>query len=128
MSVDVMGGDVGTTVTVKDLFYNVPARRKFCGRSVRRVAISTISFPKWPFHGRMSILRFKITTKEVLNTPGSGDELDVIGALYGKNVVEALLPVDHEQDGIRVKGFISRPTLLKGTRQWQTLLSMIGIS
>ena len=121
MSVDVMGGDVGTTVTVKDLFYNVPARRKFLrtvsteGRYINDI-LSKMALSRPDVH-----FTLQNNDKEVLNTPGSGDELDVIGALYGKNVVEALLPVDHEQDGIRVKGFISRPTLLKGTRQWQTL-------
>ena len=121
LDVESMGADVGTTITVKDLFYNVPARRKFLrtinteGRYISEV-VSRAALSRPDVH-------FELTNndKEVVNTPGSGDMVDTIGALYGKEVVKQLLTVDHEQDGIRVKGFVSRPTLLKGTRAWQTL-------
>ena len=121
LDVESMGADIGTTITVKDLFYNVPARRKFLrtvnteGRYIGEV-VSRAALSRPDVH-------FILTNndKEVVNTPGSGDMVDTIGALYGKEVVKQLLTVDHEQDGIRVKGFVSRPTLLKGTRAWQTL-------
>ena len=119
--VESMGADIGTTITVKDLFYNVPARRKFLrtvnteGRYISEVvARAALSRPD---------VHFELTNndKEIINTPGSGDMVDTIGAIYGKEVVKQLLTVDHVQDGIRVKGYVSRPTLLKGTRGWQTL-------
>ena len=121
LSVDSMGGDVGTTVTVKDLFYNVPARRKFLrtvnteGRYINEV-LSKIALSRPDVH-----FTLQNGEKEVINTPGSGELTDTIGALYGKQVVAQLLPVHHGQDGIRVDGYISRPTLLKGNRSWQTL-------
>lgn len=121
MEVESMGGDVGTTITVKDLFYNVPARRKFLrtthteGRYISEI-LSKIALSRPDVH--MILTR---DDKEVINTPGSGDILDTIGSLYGKEVTRELLTVDYAQDGISVKGYISRPTLLKGTRQWQTL-------
>ena len=121
MEVEPMGCDVGTTITVKDLFYNVPARRKFLrtvnteGRYISEV-ITHMALSRPDVH-------FTLThnDKEVINTPGSGDVADTISALYGGEVTKQLLTVDHEQDGIQVKGYISRPTLLKGTRTWQTL-------
>ncbi len=119
--VEQMGGDVGTTITVKDLFYNVPARRKFLrtdhteGRYISEI-VSRMALSRPDVH-------FTLTRddKEVINTPGSGDILDTIASLYGKEVIRQLLTVDYAQDGIQVKGYVSRPTLLKGTRQWQTL-------
>lgn len=121
MDVETMGGDVGTTITVKDLFYNVPARRKF---------LRTVNTEGWYISeilGKIALSRPDVhltltrDDKEVINTPGSGDILDTIESLYGKAVTRELLTVDYEQDGIKITGYISRPTLLKGTRQWQTL-------
>lgn len=121
MDVESMGGDVGTTITVKELFYNVPARRKFLrtvnteGRYISDI-LSKIALSRPDVH-----LVLTRDDKEVINTPGSGDLVDTIASLYGKEVTRELLTVDYAQDGITLKGFISRPTLLKGTRQWQTL-------
>ena len=67
-------------------------------------------------------MRFKLVNndKEVLSTPGDGDLEHAIRALYGKNVAENLLEVSLNDPKVRVSGFIGKPTLLKGTRQWQT--------
>jgi len=67
-------------------------------------------------------VRFKLVNndKEVLSTPGDGDLEHAIRALYGKNVAENLLEVSLNDPKVRVSGFIGKPTLLKGTRQWQT--------
>lgn len=121
LDVETMGADVGTTITVKDLFYNVPARRKFLrtvnteGRYISDI-LSKIALSRPDVH-----LVLTRDDKEVINTPGSGDLVDTIESLYGKEVTRELLTVDYAQDGITLKGLISRPTLLKGTRQWQTL-------
>ncbi|MBR6862727.1 MAG: DNA mismatch repair endonuclease MutL [Acidaminococcaceae bacterium] len=118
------GGPAGTTVIVKDLFYNVPARRKFLktvsteGRYITEM-LTRIALAR-------PDVRFKLTSndKEVLVTPGLGNLKDTITALYGKKVSEDLLPVklDGVFAGILVQGFIGKPTLLKGTRGWQTIL------
>ena len=118
------GGPAGTTVIVKDLFYNVPARRKFLktvsteGRYITEM-LTRIALAR-------PDVRFKLTSndKEVLVTPGLGNLKDTITALYGKKVSDDLLPVklDGVFAGILVQGFIGKPTLLKGTRGWQTIL------
>ena len=118
------GGPAGTTVIVKDLFYNVPARRKFLktvsteGRYITEM-LTRIALAR-------PDVRFKLTSndKEVLVTPGLGNLKDTITALYGQKVSEDLLPVklDGVFAGILVQGFIGKPTLLKGTRGWQTIL------
>ncbi len=116
------GGPVGTTVIVKDLFYNVPARRKFLktvgteGRYINELLTKmALDRPD---------VRFRLTSndKEVLTTPGKGDLKETIMALYGKKVSAELLPVKLADPGLSVSGYIGRPTLLKGTRGWQTLL------
>ncbi len=102
------GGPAGTTVIVKDLFYNVPARRKFLktvsteGRYITEM-LTRIALAR-------PDVRFKLTSndKEVLVTPGLGNLKDTITALYGKKVSEDLLPVklDGVFAGILVQGFI----------------------
>ena len=114
------GGSTGTTVIVENLFFNVPARRKFLktvsteGRYISELLTRlALSRPD---------VRFKLVNndKEVLSTPGDGDLEHAIRALYGKNVAENLLEVSLHDPKVQVSGFIGKPTLLKGTRQWQT--------
>lgn len=114
------GGSTGTTVIVENLFFNVPARRKFLktvsteGRYISELLTRlALSRPD---------VRFKLVNndKEVLSTPGDGALEHAIRALYGKNVAENLLEVSLNDPKVRVSGFIGKPTLLKGTRQWQT--------
>ena len=115
------GGNAGTTVIVENLFYNVPARRKFLktvgteGRYINELLTKlALSHPD---------VRFKLVSndKEVLHTPGDGDLAVAIRALYGKNVADELLNVYLADENITVSGYIGKPTLLKGTRQWQTI-------
>lgn len=114
------GGSTGTTVIVENLFFNVPARRKFLK------TVSTEGRYISELLTRMALsrpdVRFKLVNndKEVLSTPGDGDLEHAIRALYGKNVAENLLEVSLNDPKVRVSGFIGKPTLLKGTRQWQT--------
>lgn len=120
MEVSSTGGSIGTTVIVENLFFNVPARRKFLktvsteGRYINELLTKlALSRPD---------VRFKLISneKEVLNTPGDGDLSHTVRALYGKNTSENLLNVSLHDVQVKITGFIGRPTLLKGTRGWQT--------
>lgn len=116
------GGQAGTTVIVENLFFNVPARRKFLrtnateGRYINELLTRlALSRPD---------VRFKLVSndKEVLSTPGNGSLFDAITALHGKKVSDELLKVDFTGTDVKITGYIGKPTLLKGTRQWQTFM------
>lgn len=116
------GGQAGTTVIVENLFFNVPARRKFLrtnateGRYINELLTRlALSRPD---------VRFKLVSndKEVLSTPGNGSLFDAITALYGKKVSDELLKVNFTGTDVKITGYIGKPTLLKSTRQWQTFM------
>lgn len=115
------GGGPGTTVTVEDLFFNTPARKKF---------LKTASSESGHIHDvitKMALTRPDISFKlinngrTVLATPGTGNLTDGVASLYGPQTAAELLPVKHHQDSITVSGFIGKPTVLKSSRSWQTI-------
>lgn len=109
----------GTTLLIKDLFFNVPARRKFMKRGttegnavsqiVQKIAIS---HPEIAF-------RFLKDNRVVFHTDGSGSLLSVIRAVYGKDFTSGLMPVDSEIDGISVKGYAVLPLYCRPNRSFQ---------
>jgi DNA mismatch repair protein MutL len=116
------GGGVGTVVTVADLFYNTPARRKFLK------APNTEGGHIHDILGKLALshpeVAFKLTNGDrlVLSSPGNGSLSDALAGLYGPKVSSELLPVSHEEEELAVGGFVGKPTLLKSSRQWQTFI------
>jgi len=108
----------GTTVTVRNLFRNVPARLKFLKSSATEsshissvVSQYSLAFPEVKFSlimdGRMA-----------LQTPGSGDLRDALIKVYGLEAAEAMLPVKGESQVPEVSGFVSPPTLSRSSRSY----------
>ncbi len=116
------GGGVGTVVTVADLFFNTPARRKFLK------APATESGHIHDIIGKLALshpeVAFRLVNNDrlVLATPGNGDLLAAITSLYGPKTGPELLPVSHEEDDLVVSGYVAKPTLLKSSRLWQTFI------
>ncbi len=130
--VEVVGGEVtevksigapsGTTIEVRDLFYNVPARKKFL--KSERTESSRIN----AMMGKLALanpdISFRLINngRSVLETPGNGRLLDAISALYGTKVAGEMLPVAGSTENAVMEGLISKPSLLKSSRQYQTLI------
>ena len=119
---DPCGTSVGTTIEVKDLFYNTPARRKFL-KSTR-----TESNKIQDMIGKLALshthIAFKciVDSRVTIMTPGNHKMVDTIAALYGFKVSEDVFPIAYEAEGIYVEGVVSKPTVLKSSRQWQTTI------
>ena len=117
-----IGAPSGTTIEVRDLFYNVPARKKFL--KSERTESSRIN----AMMGKLALanpdISFRLINngRSVLETPGNGRLLDAISALYGTKVAGEMLPVAGEVEGAVMEGLISKPSLLKSSRQYQTLI------
>lgn len=113
------GCPVGTTIVVRDLFYNTPARMKFLKKDVTegnavagvvdRIALS---------HPEVSV-RFIRDDKQQLVTPGNGNLSACTYSVFGKDFTGGLLETSYELDGIRVSGFVSLPVASRSNRSMQ---------
>lgn len=113
------GCPVGTTITAKNLFYNVPARMKFLKKdSTEGTAVATLMDRLALSHPEIA---FKlIRDREVkLATPGSGDLLAAIFAVYGNEFGRGLIPVECENGSIRVSGYLARPECCRPSRSME---------
>ncbi len=118
-TVEETGAPIGTTVTVRDLFYNVPARLKFLktvstelGHIVETVTRYAFAYPDVSF-------RLVHERQELIFTPGNGDLLSAVASLWGRETVRGMVAVEHTENGITVKGLISPPHQTRPTRQHQ---------
>lgn len=116
------GSAPGTTIEVRDLFYNTPARRKFL--KTERTESSKIQ----DIVGKLALsnphIAFKLTVDDKISiiTPGNGVLADTVAALYGYKTKEDIFSVAYESEHILIEGVVSKPTLLKSTRIWQTII------
>ena len=119
LSNEACGCPRGTTMIVRDLFYNTPARLKFMktdraeGSAVTAVVIkAALSYPN------VSVKYIKEGSTE-LHTPGDGKPESCIYSLFGRDFYAGLLPVNVDDGTVRVTGYISRPSHVKGNRSSQ---------
>ena len=117
--VDEIGCAVGTTIVVKDLFYNVPARMKFLKKDVGEAnAVAGVVDKIALSHPDVSF-RLIRDGQEVLMTPGDGDLRACIYAVLGRDFAESLIAVDYTLGGVTVKGFVCKPTAARANRTMQ---------
>lgn len=116
---DDAGCPTGTTIIVRDLFYNIPARMKFLkkdraeGNAVANVVDKVaLSHPEVAF-------TFIRDGKRVLKTSGDGKLKSAIYAVYGRDFANELLPVNYELEGVKVQGYISKPLNARPNRTMQ---------
>ena len=116
------GCGIGTTIRVEDLFFNTPARKKFLktnntegGKINEFIVKLAISNPQ---------IAFKLinNNKVAVSTPGNGDLKDTLQSIYGGTVGSALLPLEFEDEDIRLSGFVTKPSAIRSSRSWQTFI------
>ena len=120
LSLDEAGSSDGTTFIIRQLFYNVPARRKFlktamteAGHVQDLLIRLALSHPEVAF-------RFLNNNQEKLRTSGSGKLKDVIYNIYGRDVASNLLELDYRQGGIHITGYLGKPLITRGNRNFET--------
>lgn len=114
-----IGAPEGTTFIVRDLFYNTPARRKFLhsasaegSRAASLVEKIALSHPEVSF-------RYIQNGQNKLHTSGNHSLRDIIYTIYGREIARNLIPVEGGADTLRVTGFIGKPVISRGSRQFE---------
>ncbi len=118
--VECAGCPEGTTIVVRDLFFNTPARLKFMkSDSAEAAAVAALLQQIALSHPEVSI-KYIRDGKEELHTPGDNKLLSAIYAARGRDFAKSLTAVDGGGEGIRVRGFVTEPLAGRGSRAMQT--------
>ena len=117
---DDIGAPDGTTFLVKNLFYNTPARRKFlksatteAGYVEQMMVHIALSHPEISF-------KFIHNNKNKIYTSGNGKVKDIIYHIYGRDVAGALIPVQAQSEDVKVTGFVAKPYVSRGNRNYES--------
>ena len=117
---DDIGAPDGTTFLVKNLFYNTPARRKFlksatteAGYVEQMMVHIALSHPEISF-------KFIHNNKNKIYTSGNGKVKDIIYHIYGRDVAGALIPIEAQNEDVKVTGFVAKPYVSRGNRNYES--------
>ncbi len=111
----------GTTFLIRNLFYNVPARRKFLKSAMSEAGLCSELMQRMALSRPEIAYKFINNGKIVLQTAGNGNLKEVIYQIYGREITANLLEVNHieESAGISVRGFIGKPVVSRGNRNYE---------
>ena len=113
-----IGAADGTTIVMRNLFYNTPARLKFLKKAGTESGhVSDIVNKIILGHPEIAF-KYIVNNSEIINTNGSGNLKTAVLAVYGKEIAKNLIEVEAEHDGIRISGFIGKPETFRGNRSY----------
>lgn len=115
------GINIGTTVEVRDIFFNVPARKKFLKSQSREYAYISDILTRIALANPSISFKLINNDKVVFSTFGTGEVLDVIRSLYGKAVSENVIKFEEHRDVISVYGYIGNADTARGNRNHQSI-------
>lgn len=110
----------GTSITVKNLFYNTPARLKFLKKDATEAGYITDIMTRFIFARSEISFKLIIDGKEKLFSSGDNSLKNSVYTAYGKDYANGTIPVDYESDGVRVTGLIGKGTLGRPKRNYQS--------
>ena len=109
----------GTTILVRDLFYNTPARMKFMKSDATESSHVFAAVQRQALSHPDVAIRFLKDGQEMLSTPGDGALRSAIYCVYGRQFSAGLVPVDSHWEHYTLRGFVGKPTATRGNRSGQ---------
>ena len=110
---------VGTSITVRNLFFNTPVRYKFLKKDYTEAGYIEDAITRIALVNPNIAIKLINTGKTVIQTNGNGDMKSVIYSIYGKDVANAILDVDYKYEDIHVTGVIGKPEIARSNRSNQ---------
>ena len=114
------GCPVGTTIMIKELFYNTPARLKFLKKDISEGNFIAATVDRLALSHPDISFKFIRDNKSVRMTSGDGSLLSAAKAVFGRQFADSLIPVDFSLNGIDVSGYASSPLFCRNSRSMQT--------
>lgn len=116
VSFEDVGAPVGTTLLIRDIFFNTPVRRKFLKSTSTETAYISELVEKFMLSNLDVSIRYIVNNQTKLQSSGNGDLKEVIYQIYGREVHKALIEVDYSEDDISIKGFIAKPEISRANK------------
>ena len=111
---------IGTQVVVRNLFYNTPARRKFLKSPFRETELIQKTIVQYALAYPHIAFRLIVDGRETMNIGATqASPLQRSGAVWGREVADEMIEVNYTSVDLRVRGFVSRPSLARASREWQ---------
>lgn len=114
-----IGAPEGTTFLIKDLFYNVPARRKFLKTAQTEGSYISDIVEKLALSHPDVSFKFINGSQTKLHTSGNGNRRDLIYHIYGREIAGSLFEVEYRGENFSVSGFIGKPVITRGNRNYE---------
>ena len=119
LELEEIAANKGTSITVENVFFNVPARYKFLKKDYTEAGyIEDVITRMAIIHPEISF-KFVSNNKQIINTTGSGDIKLAVYNIFGKDIASELIPVEYEYKSMKVSGVIGTPKTSRSTRQYE---------
>lgn len=110
---------IGTTITVNNLFFNTPVRYKFLKKDFTEAGYIEDAVTRIALANPSIAIKLINGSKTIIQTTGNGDIKSVIYNIYGKEVAEGIVPVEYEYEDIKVTGVVGKPEIARNNRSYQ---------
>lgn len=118
-SLEEIGCPSGTTIIIRNLFYNTPARRKFLRTATTEAAYVSDFIERLMASHPEVAFRFIVNNQVKLQSSGNNNIKDILYQIYGRDISKELLPVDYSSENVKITGFIGKPTINRGNRNFE---------
>lgn len=114
-----VGAPNGTTMLVRNLFFNTPARKKFLKIAMTEAGYVSSYMEQLALSHHNISFKYMVNGQLRLHTSGNANLKDVIYGIYGRDITRELIPVQYEKTGISITGFIGKPSIARGNRNFE---------
>ena len=118
-SIDEIGAPDGTTFLMRNLFFNTPVRRKFLKQPATEGSYITDLMEHLALSRPDISVKFVLGNQTRFHTSGNGDLREVIYRIYGREIAAQLVPIQIEENGIKVEGYLGKPVLVRSNRNFE---------